>query len=150
MSKTYWYIKHFKELSAKEFHQLIQLREAVFVVEQDCPYLDVDGKDLDAFHIWAENQKGEILCTSRILKQGVSYPEVSIGRVCTSVSGRGKNLGKDMMNKCSNFIETTLKTKEIRISAQTYLLKFYNELGYESTGKEYLEDDIPHVEMIKS
>lgn len=150
MSKTYWYIKHFKELSASEFHNLIQLREAVFVVEQDCPYLDVDGKDLDAYHIWAEDQKGTTLCTSRILKKGVSYSEVAIGRVCTSKEGRGKKIGKEMMKRCVDFIEKELKTNEIRISAQTYLLKFYNDLGFESTGKEYLEDDIPHVEMLKS
>ncbi len=149
MNKTYWYIKHFNDLTAKEFHQLIQLREAVFVVEQNCPYLDVDGKDLDAYHIWAEDQKGTILCTSRILKAEVSYSEVSIGRVCTAFSARKRNLGKEMMNRCIDFIETELKTKEIRISAQTYLLNFYNHLGFESTGKEYLEDDIPHVEMLK-
>lgn len=150
MNKPYWYIKHFKELSALEFHHLIQLREAVFVVEQNCPYLDVDGKDLDAYHIWAEDQDGNILCTSRILKAGVSYSEVAIGRVCTSLKGRGKKLGKEMMNRCIDFIEKEFKTKEIRLSAQTYLLKFYSDLGFVSTGKEYLEDDIPHVEMLKS
>lgn len=150
MTKTKWHIKHFNELTTVEYHNLIQLREAVFVVEQDCPYLDVDGKDLDAYHIWAEDEQGNFLCTSRILKPGISYEEVAIGRVCTSELARGKNLGKEMMTRCIDYIASTLESNEIRISAQTYLLKFYTELGFIPQGEEYLEDDISHIEMLKS
>lgn len=149
MNKTTWHIKHFNFLSTIEYHNLVQLREAVFVVEQNCPYLDVDGKDLDAYHIWAEDNEGNCLCTSRILKPGVSYPEVAIGRVCTSPKARGKNLGKEMMVRCIAFVSDNLNQNEIRISAQTYLLKFYSDLGFISQGEEYLEDDIPHIEMLR-
>jgi ElaA protein len=148
MNRTTWYIKHFSELTTKELYHIIQLREDVFVVEQNCPYLDADGKDLDAFHIWCEDESKNILCTSRILKPGVSYPEVAIGRVCTSSKARGLKLGKEMMERCIAFIKQDLNQQMIRISAQTYLLKFYSDLGFHSTGKEYLEDNIPHVEML--
>ena len=149
MQESNWFIKHFSELTTLEYHNLIQLRVEVFVIEQNCPYQDIDGKDLDAYHIWCVNEKGEFLCTSRILKPGVSYPEVAIGRVCTSIKARGKKIGVEMMNRCIDFVEVEMKQKCIRISAQTYLLKFYSDLGFKSTGKEYLEDDIPHVEMLR-
>lgn len=149
MNKMKWQIKHFNHLTTYEYHNLIQLREAVFVVEQDCPYLDVDGKDLDAYHIWAEDESGNCLCTSRILKPSVSYNEVAIGRVCTSKNARGKKLGKEMMVRCIAFIADNMNAQEIRISAQTYLLKFYSELGFKPQGEEYLEDNIPHIEMLR-
>lgn len=148
MQSNQWFIKHFSQLSALEFHNIIQVREAVFVVEQNCPYQDVDGKDTDAYHIWCENETGEVLCTARILKPGVSYPEAAIGRVCTAAFARGQKIGIELMKRSITFAQDELKANEIRISAQTYLLQFYTDLGFQSTGKEYLEDDIPHVEML--
>lgn len=147
MSNYTWKIKHFSEITTLELYNLIQLREKVFVVEQDCPYLDVDGKDLDAYHIFCVNQNDAILATSRILKPGVSYPETSIGRVCVAQEARKNKLGKEMMLLCIEFIQNKMQHNEIRLSAQTYLTQFYKDLGFEPIGEIYLEDNIPHIEM---
>ncbi|MFN5417648.1 MAG: GNAT family N-acetyltransferase [Flavobacteriia bacterium] len=141
-------IKHFTELSTIEFHDIIQLRINVFVVEQNCPYPDLDGKDKKAYHVIGRDGFGKIVATARILSPGVSYKEVSIGRVANAESERGKGLGVQLMEECLKFIAAEFGEVSVRISAQTYLLKFYESLGFKSTGKEYLEDDIPHVEML--
>lgn len=142
-----WSCKAFKELSLDEFHDIIQLREVVFVVEQDCPYLDVDGKDKDALHVFGEYQ-GNIVATTRILKPGKSYDEVAIGRVVTSPTVRGMGIGKKLMQESMKFVQAHFGEVPVRISAQTYLLKYYKSFGFEETGKEYLEDNIPHLEML--
>jgi len=142
-----WYIKHFNELSTFEFHNIIQLREEIFIVEQDCPYLDVDGKDLNAFHVFAINHKNQLLATCRVLQPETSYKSASIGRVCVSQKARGINLGKELMTQSIAF-SLEKHGPNITISAQTYLLKFYSELGFKKDGKEYLEDGIPHFKMI--
>ena len=142
-----WSCKAFKELSLDEFHDIIQLREVVFVVEQDCPYLDVDGKDKDALHVFGEYQ-GNIVATTRILKPGKSYDEVAIGRVVTSPTVRGMGIGKKLMQESMKFVQAHFGEVPVRISAQTYLLKYYKSFGFEQTGKEYLEDNIPHLEML--
>ena len=142
-----WSCKAFKELSLDEFHDIIQLREIVFVVEQDCPYLDVDGKDKDALHVFGEYE-GNIVATTRILKPGKSYDEVAIGRVVTSPTVRGMGIGKQLMEESMKFAQVHFGKVPIRISAQTYLLKYYKSFGFAETGKEYLEDNIPHFEML--
>tara|TARA_B100001059_G_C17412430_1_gene369121 strand:- start:120 stop:572 length:453 start_codon:yes stop_codon:yes gene_type:complete len=142
-----WICKAFKELSLDEFHDIIQLREIVFVVEQDCPYLDLDGKDKDALHVFGEYE-GNIVATTRILKPGKSYDEVAIGRVVTSPTVRGMGMGKQLMEESMKFVQLHFGKVPIRISAQTYLLKYYKSFGFLETGKEYLEDNIPHLEML--
>lgn len=142
-----WSCKAFKELSLDEFHDIIQLREIVFVVEQDCPYLDVDGKDKDALHVFGEYQ-GNIVATTRILKPGKSYNEVAIGRVVTSPTVRGMGMGKQLMEESMKFVQLHFGKVPVRISAQTYLLKYYKSFGFIETGQEYLEDNIPHFEML--
>ena len=142
-----WSCKAFKELSLDEFHDIIQLREIVFVVEQDCPYLDVDGKDKEALHVFGEYQ-GNIVATTRILKPGKSYDEVAIGRVVTSPTVRGMGMGKQLMEESMKFVQLHFGKVPVRISAQTYLLKYYKSFGFVETGKEYLEDNIPHLEML--
>jgi ElaA protein len=140
--------KHFQELSTSEFHDIIAVRLKVFVVEQNCCYLDLDGKDKKCYHAIGRDEKGNILATSRIVPPEISYEDVSIGRVVIDESIRGKGLGHELMNQCIEFIQVEFGAVPIRISAQKHLEKFYNGHLFFSTGKEYLEDGIPHVEML--
>lgn len=147
MSNIIWKIKTFEEFTVPELYNVLKARINVFVVEQNCPYPDLDDYDQKAVHIWAE-QDGEVLANCRIFDKGIKYPEASIGRVLTTEKARGKNLGKQLIAYAIETIEARFRTDEIRISAQDYLLKFYGEFGFEDTGKKYLEDDIPHTEML--
>ncbi len=146
MSNMIWKIKTFEEFTVPELYNVLKARINVFVVEQNCPYPDLDDYDQKAVHIWAE-QDGEILANCRIFDKGIKYPEASIGRVLTTEKARGKNLGKQLIAYALEAIEARFRTDEVRISAQDYLLRFYGEFGFEDTGKKYLEDDIPHTEM---
>lgn len=148
MSNIIWKIKSFDELTVPEFHEIIKARIDVFVVEQNCPYHDLDGYDEKAIHLWAEKDN-MVLAYCRIFDKGIKYNETSIGRVLTSEKGRGKNLGKQLIQYAVETIENRFKTSEVRISAQDYLLKFYSYFGFEDTGKKYLEDNIPHTEMFR-
>lgn len=147
MSNIIWKIKTFEEFTVPELYNVLKARINVFVVEQNCPYPDLDDYDQKAVHIWAE-QDGEVLANCRIFDKGIKYPEASIGRVLTTEKARGKNLGKQLIAYAIETIEARFRTDEVRISAQDYLLKFYGEFGFEDTGKKYLEDDIPHTEML--
>jgi ElaA protein len=142
-------IKSYEALTKDEFHALIALRMEVFVVEQNCPYQDLDGKDLLSFHLLLKDEKQQLIGTARILPAGLSYPEISIGRVLTNAPNRNKGLGHAIMKECINFVHQKWGDSiAIKISAQSHLQAFYNQHGFESTGKEYLEDGIPHSEMI--
>jgi len=141
--------KHFNELSLFEFHDILAVRIQSFVVEQNCPYQELDGKDINAYHVIGANQKGVIIATARILLSGVSYPEISIGRVVVKPDYRLKKVGNLLMQECLRFVDVHLGKQPIRISAQAHLEKFYNSFGFVSTGKAYLEDGIPHIEMLK-
>ena len=142
-----WQCKSFHDLRPVELHRLLALRCAVFIIEQNCPYLDPDYKDEYALHVMG--WKGdELVAVARILPAGVSYDEVSIGRVATSASVRGSGVGKILMTKTMEYIVSTFGNVPVRISAQSYLQKYYEGYGFKRTEKEeYLEDDIPHVEM---
>ncbi|WP_312078727.1 GNAT family N-acetyltransferase [Chryseobacterium sp.] len=148
MSNIIWKIKNFEEITTAELYEIIKARVDVFVVEQDCPYPDLDGYDQQAIHLWAE-QENNVLAYCRIFNKGIKYNETSIGRVLTSEKGRGKNLGKQLIQYALETIENRFKTLEVRISAQDYLLKFYSGFGFQDTGKKYLEDNIPHTEMFR-
>jgi ElaA protein len=143
-------VKRYSDLSVDEFHDILQLRIAVFVVEQNCPYQELDNKDKLSFHLMLRNENGKLLGVTRILPQNVSYPEVSIGRVASDTTSRGQGIGQEIMSKSLEFIQQKFGHVSVRISAQKYLLKFYESFGFFSTGKEYLEDDIPHVEMLRT
>lgn len=149
MKEIIWKIKSFEELSTNELYQILKIRQEVFVVEQTCYYLDADGYDEKALHLWAEKQ-GQIVAYCRIFKQKVKYPETSIGRVLTHPNARNLSLGKTLMSFALQAIETNYNTKECRISAQDYFLDFYKNFGFKDTGKKYLEDDIPHTEMVRN
>lgn len=147
-SSIVWKIKPFAKLSTEELYQILKIRQEVFIVEQTCYYLDADGYDQQAVHIWAEKE-GEILAYSRVFEPGIKYKEASIGRVLTNPNYRKNNLGKILIRFSINTIEARFRTQLIRISAQDYLLHFYSEFGFQDTGKKYLEDDIPHTEMVR-
>ena len=143
--KINWYIKKFNELSTAEFHDIIQLRLAVFVVEQDCVYQDLDGKDRTALHIIGRNEEDVIVATARILHE--NSKKVIIGRVVVEENFRKYGLGKELMKQSISDIIRLYGNIQINIAAQKFLLNFYSSLGFVSSGKEYLEDGIPHVEM---
>ncbi len=139
-------IVHYDELTKDELYRILELRNEVFVVEQNCSYQDCDGKDVDAYHLLLE--ENGLVAYLRILKPGVYYPEYAIGRVLVKEKHRGKKYGKLIMNKGIDYIYKELGASTIRISAQSYLRKFYTSLGFEVVSDEYLEDDIPHLEML--
>lgn len=143
-----WTCKKMNELSPGELYAILKLRSEVFVVEQNCVYLDLDGKDLDAWHLcgWLN---GELLVAyTRLLAPGVSYKEASIGRVVTHPGHRKDGYGKILMQKSIENTCNIFNVTEIKIGAQQYLTKFYNSLGFEVTSEPYMEDGIPHVEML--
>ena len=141
-------LKHFHDLTTQELYNILQLRSEVFVVEQNCIYQDIDGKDQKAVHIFIkENQ--DVLAYSRVFNEGEYFENPSIGRVVVKKEKRGTELGKKIMMEGAKYIKETFTNKKIEISAQKYLKDFYSELGYEFTGNEYLEDGIPHLRMIK-
>ncbi|MFC6877420.1 GNAT family N-acetyltransferase [Flavobacterium myungsuense] len=141
-----WKIKPFKALSVSEMYSLLQLRSQVFVVEQNCVYQDIDGKDYKALHLIGEYD-GKIVAYCRLFKSGDYFQEASIGRVVIDANYRDKKWGHEMMKQAIAGIETHFKEIKIIISAQLYLQKFYENHGFVQTSEMYLEDDIPHIEM---
>lgn len=144
-----WQIKPYAELTLNEFHDIIELRLKAFVVEQNCTYLDLDGKDKKAYHLICRDGMGIVVATARILPKGLVYDQdVAIGRVVIDESIRGNGVGHELMQFCLNYAQEEFGKVTVRISAQKHLEKYYNKHHFLSTGKEYLEDDIPHVEML--
>lgn len=141
-----WKIKPFRALSLTEMYSLLQLRSQVFVVEQNCVYQDIDGKDAKALHLMGEYD-GKIVAYCRLFKSGDYFQEASIGRVVIDANYRDKKWGHEMMKQAIAGIETHFKETKIIISAQLYLQKFYESHGFVQTSEMYLEDDIPHIEM---
>jgi ElaA protein len=171
---------HFSALTVYELYSVMALRQEVFAVEQNCPYLDADGKDLDGYHLLgyanlsenAQNTEGvsdvgfgmsdvgttpksettnpkSLVAYTRLLPKGVSYADyASIGRVVNSPKVRGLGVGKILMEESIRQMARLFPQDGVKIGAQSYLLRFYGSLGFESTGEEYLEDDIPHTSMI--
>lgn len=142
-----FYTAPFLDIPAGKLYRILALRSDVFVVEQNCAYQDLDGKDEHSFWVWAEDENGTVHATARLLPAGISYKEISIGRVCTSMQSRGSGLGKLLMKESLVQCGNIWGSEPITISAQQYLLKFYNELGFVEEGEMYLEDDIPHLKM---
>lgn len=139
-----WHERTFTELTTAQLYAIVQLRESVFVVEQNCVYQDADGLDPVSRHLWAERD-GAIAAYLRIVPAGVKFPEVSIGRVITAPAARGSGLGRELMKRgiaaCGG--------AAIHIGAQAHLEKFYGELGFQRASDVYDEDGIPHIEMIR-
>ena len=141
-----WQIKQFNELSLQELYSLLKLRSHVFIVEQNCVYQDVDGKDEIAMHLLGK-VADEIVAYSRLFKAGDYFENASFGRVVIHPKFRDNKWGHDMMQQAIAAIEDNFHTKQITISAQLYLKKFYESNGFTQTSDTYLEDDIPHIEM---
>jgi ElaA protein len=143
------YVKTFNQLSLDELYYLLQLRSQVFVVEQDCVYQDIDGKDKKALHVIGKKDN-TIIAYSRIFKPGDYFKEASIGRVVVAENFRHLKYGHQLMVASIEAVEASFSSKKIKISAQKYLENFYNNLGFITSGEPYLEDGIPHIAMIKN
>ena len=141
-------VKTFSELSAVEIYNMLRLRSEVFVVEQDCVYQDVDNKDQKAFHVLGF-KNDELVAYSRIFDAGDYFDEPSIGRILVKEEERKFKYGHDLVAASIEYITTNLQNKNILISAQTYLTKFYNSHDFKEVGEEYLEDGIPHIKMLR-
>lgn len=141
-----WILKKFNDLTALELYAIMQLRNEVFVVEQDCVYQDADGKDLLAMHLcgWDGNR---LAAYTRIIPPGISYTEASIGRVVTAPAYRKTGAGRRLMQESIKLTLAYFNCTSIKIGAQVYLTEFYQSLGFVQSSKEYLEDGIPHIEM---
>ena len=142
------YVKKYNELTINELYSLLQLRSEVFIVEQDCVYQDLDGKDQISLHVIGK-KNNKIVAYTRLFKQGDYFKEASIGRVVVKESQRKFKRGNQIMNSSIKAINNHYKTKIIKISAQCYLNKFYTNLQFKSIGEKYLEDGIPHVTMVR-
>jgi ElaA protein len=146
MSQANWKIKSFNELSLQELYSMLQLRSEVFVVEQNCVYQDIDGKDEKALHLLGEIDQ-KLVAYARIFKPNDYFEKASIGRVIVKQSSRELKLGHELMQNAIEAIEKHFNETKITISAQLYLQKFYESHGFVRTSEVYLEDDIDHVEM---
>lgn len=142
-----WKIKEFEELSNFELYQILQLRINVFMLEQECLYPECDNKDLKGKHLmgYLNNQ---LVAYARLLPPGVSYSDASIGRVVVHPQCRHLKLGNALMSNAIAQVREDFPNEDIRISAQAHLQGFYERVGFERVSEEYLEDNIPHVEML--
>ena len=142
-----WILKKFEELTPAELYAIMQLRNEVFVVEQNCVYQDADNKDLKSHHFMGWDSETLVTYT-RLLPQDVSYAEASIGRVVSSPKYRGTGSGRELMQRSIAHSFNLFNCNTIKIGAQVYLKKFYESLGFVQSSDEYLEDNIPHIEML--
>ena len=141
-----WSIKPFEALSVHELYDLLRLRSEIFVVEQNCVYLDLDGKDKVALHLFGEFE-GKIVAHARLFNAGISFDNASIGRVTVDANYRDKKWGHDLMHEAITGVLLHFGESKITIGAQLYLKKFYESHDFIQTSEMYLEDDIPHIEM---
>lgn len=139
-------IKNFNSLSSVQLYDILALRSEVFVVEQNCPYQDIDDNDQEAQHV-CFYKKRELVAYARILPAGSTFDSTSIGRFLVKKTHRKKKLGHDLINTCLTFIKENCASRDIKISAQQYLIDFYSQHDFQTVGEGYLEDDIPHIEM---
>ena len=148
-SAILWSILHFDDLSTMQLFDILALRTEIFVVEQDCPYQEVDEKDKKAFHVMAYTKENQLIAVARILPPGISYKELSFGRVAVKMNFRGKGFGDLLNRKLIDYIESRFPNENIRISAQSHLKSFYEKHGFKQVSEEYDEDGIPHIEMLR-
>jgi ElaA protein len=143
-----WILKPFSDLTPDELYRILQLRNEVFIVEQNCPYQDMDNKDLKSWHLMG-TEKDKLIAYSRLLAPGISYSESSIGRIVSSPSARKTGMGKKLVDESIEQIKNLFKTDTIRIGAQLYLKTFYESFGFVQDSEIYLEDNIPHIIMLR-
>ncbi len=143
-----WRFARFDELTPREVHDVLQLRAAVFVVEQACAFQDVDGADPSAWHLLG-SRAGELMAYSRLVPAGVKFAEVSIGRVVTSAALRGTGWGRELMRESLSRADKLWPGQPIRIGAQHRLERFYRDFGFVQASEPYDEDGIVHIEMVR-
>lgn len=143
-----WRYEPWSALTTDELYRILALRQRVFCVEQNCPYLDCDGLDQRATHLWSENGDA-VGAYLRIFAPGVRFAEASIGRVVTAPEVRRSGLGRTLMSEALARVAAAHGAAPIRIGAQKYLERFYGDFGFVRVSDEYLEDDIPHIEMVR-
>ena len=146
-----WVLKSFKQLDVDELFELLKLRVDVFVVEQNCPYPEIDEKDrhADTLHLFGTKKNGELAAYLRILPPGLSFKEASFGRVVVAVQYRKQGISNTLVKKAFEIIENRWPEKNIRIGAQVSLKQFYESHGFQSVSSEYFEDGIAHIDMLR-
>lgn len=148
---TQWQYKSFDQLTVNQLYDILKLRQDVFVIEQQCIYPDLDDVDKAATHLFAYGEEGESICAYlRILAPGVKYDEVAMGRIVTSDLSRGTGLGKALIEEALEVVEREYVERAIKISAQVYLIQFYNDFGFKVISEPYDEDGIQHIDMLRS
>jgi ElaA protein len=145
-----WHWQHFSDLTRDELHQILVVRQAVFVVEQSCPYADADGLDPHAWHLSGRDRDGRMAAYARVLPPGTKHTDPVIGRLLTAAALRGCGLGRRLRDRAVRCCRQMWPNLDIRISAQHHLEPFYGEAGFLATGSPYDEDGIPHIEMVLS
>ncbi|MCC5922359.1 MAG: GNAT family N-acetyltransferase [Crocinitomicaceae bacterium] len=140
--------KRFQDLTKSALYAILRLRVEVFVVEQDCPYQELDDWDQLAQHFLMKDKEGQIIATLRVFPPGARFASASIGRVVVKQTNRNEGLGKALMLEALNWLRDNYSNCSVQISAQTYLKKFYENFGFKQVGEGYLEDGIPHIGMI--
>lgn len=143
-----WKLKTFTELTNQELYQLLRLRAEIFVMDQQCLYLDPDGHDLKAYHLLCFHQD-QLVSYSRILPSKVVYPQASFGRIVVDKAYRGQGLAKELVTRAIQFLEDNLKEPVIKIQAQAYLQSFYAAYGFEAISDVYLDHELSHIDMIR-
>ncbi len=144
-----WIYRPWSALTTDELYRIMILRQRVFVVEQTCPYLDADGWDDKATHLWCDDAAGAVLAYLRVFAPGVKYDEASLGRIVTSPEARRSGLGRRLVAAGLARIADSHGAVPVRIGAQQYLERFYGEAGFVRASDDYLEDGIPHLEMVR-
>jgi ElaA protein len=140
-----WHQRSFRELTPGELYAIVALRERVFVVEQACAYLDADGRDPVSHHLWAQAEGGAIAAYLRIVPPGEKFAELALGRIVTAPEHRGGGLGHELVRRGLDAVGAVA----VRISAQAHLERFYGQHGFDRAGEPYLEDGIPHIDMLR-
>lgn len=143
-----WHWSRFEELTLQGLYDLLALRQRVFILEQG-PYLDADGLDQHAWHLLGRDEQGALQAYLRVVDPGFKYEEPSIGRVVTDAAVRGTGVGRLLVAEGVEGCDRLWPGLSVRISAQAHLQRFYGAFGFEPVGDEYLEDDIPHIEMLR-
>ncbi|MBW8182936.1 GNAT family N-acetyltransferase [Shewanella nanhaiensis] len=145
-----WSVLTFKQLNLDELYEILKLRVDIFIVEQNCPYPELDNKDRDpqTRHLIGRNNQGDIVAYARILAPGVSYPDSSIGRVVVAEQARGGGVAHSLMQEAISLATQYWPENDIQLGGQEYLKDFYQKLGFNPVSEVYLEDGIPHLDML--
>ncbi len=145
-----WMLKPWRELDRDVLYAILALRQEVFVVEQSCAYLDADGWDAPARHLWHVDPAGAVTAYCRLFPAGARYDEASVGRVVTARSVRRTGLGRELMARALEALDAEHGSRApVRIHAQAYLERFYGDFGFVRDGENYLEDGVPHLDMVR-